>query len=253
VPSFKEWQVGTHGNPFKRLKDHMNRVTSVLLASTALSASMASGALAGPPTFNWSGFYIGANVGVVGARSNVADGPLTAPTLLLSGMSYNANGTSVLGGVQAGYNWQTSNFVYGLEGDISFGSKTQSTSGVLIFGATTNSFNARFSSLATIRGRLGWASDQFLFYGTGGIAFANLKDELVGTSIVAPAASSSNATGWVAGAGVEYALAGHWTAKAEYLHVGFANRTGTYTTGISYSLAFKDSLDIGRIGINYKF
>ena len=59
-------------------------------------------------------------------------------------------------------------------------------------------------------------------------------------------------TGWTVGGGVEYAFADHWTAKAEYLHVSFLDRTVTdVTTG--YVFDFKDQLDIGRVGINYKF
>ena len=233
----------------------MNRVTSVLLASTALSASMASGALAGSPTFNWSGFYIGANVGAASARSNLANGPLIGPTPILSGgLSYDANGTGVIGGVQAGYNWQTSNFVYGLEGDISLGSLDRSASPVFVFGVPNSSFNSRFSSLATIRGRLGLAFDSFLVYGTGGVAFANIKDELVNVSVPFTAGPTGIVTGWAAGAGIEFALAEHWTAKVEYLHAGFAARTTNFSVfGVNYSLSAKDSLDIGRIGINYKF
>ena len=57
-----------------------------------------------------------------------------------------------------------------------------------------------------------------------------------------------------AGGGVEYAFAGNWTVKAEYLHVGFSNRSVTSPQiGLPYTFAFKDSLDIGRVGINYKF
>lgn len=234
--------------------DRMNRISSVLLASTALSAGMASGALAGPPTFNWSGFYIGANVGAAWAHSNVSNGPLLGPANLLRGTgSYDANGTSLIGGAQAGYNWQMSNFVYGLEGDLSFGSQTQSVSVNAALGQST--FNARFSSLATIRGRLGLAFDRALVYATGGIAFANLKDEVGNTTIPFTAGPNTARTGWAAGGGVEYALTEHWTAKAEYLHAGFASRTVNFTVfgATNYSLVFKDSLDIGRIGINYKF
>jgi outer membrane immunogenic protein len=65
------------------------------------------------------------------------------------------------------------------------------------------------------------------------------------------ASPSSRADGWVAGGGIEYAFADHWTARAEYLHVDFNRRTAI--TADPYAFAFKDSIDIGRVGINYKF
>jgi outer membrane immunogenic protein len=60
-------------------------------------------------------------------------------------------------------------------------------------------------------------------------------------------------TGWTAGGGIEYALTNNWTVKAEYLHVDFGTRTASSSAVSGYSFDFKDTLDIGRVGINYKF
>jgi opacity protein-like surface antigen len=93
-----------------------------------------------------------------------------------------------------------------------------------------------------------------LVYGTGGVAFANLKDQYFSPLFPFTASTNSFDTGWTAGAGVEFALFGNWTAKAEYLHVGFPNRSSAVTViGNTYTFNFKDSADIGRVGINYKF
>jgi outer membrane immunogenic protein len=233
----------------------MNRATAALLASSALTVSATSGAMATPPTFNWSGFYVGGNVGFVSGRSSLADdasGTLPA----LGGATYNANGTGFIGGFQAGYNWQLTNVVLGVEGDLTFGSQTRSVSNILTRGNPAGVFNARLSTLGTIRGRLGWAFDRFLVYGTGGVAFASLKDDFSDPPLSITAAPKTNVTGWVAGGGVEYAVTGNWTVKAEYLHVGFANRTTSVTPfppTPTYAFAFKDSFDIGRLGLNYKF
>jgi outer membrane immunogenic protein len=113
--------------------------------------------------------------------------------------------------------------------------------------------------LGTVRGRIGWAFDRLLVYGTGGAAFASLKDQFTDPPGVGPigftSAPSSSVSGWTAGGGIEYAFADHWTAKAEYLHVGFPDRSVTTTVfpGSAYSFVFKDSLNIARVGINYKF
>jgi len=105
-----------------------------------------------------------------------------------------------------------------------------------------------------VRGRLGLAFDRVLIYGTGGVAFADLKGQLSDPANPFVASPGSSVTGWTAGGGVEYAFTDHWTAKAEYLHVGFADQTVTVAPGgTSYTFKFKDALDIGRVGINYKF
>lgn len=196
------------------------------------------------PVWSWTGFYVGANVGVARARTDVSGGVLTGP--------FDSTKTGVIGGVQAGYNWQFNSLVVGLEGDISAASLNRSTSAGSL-GLTGDTFNARMPWLGTVRGRIGWAFDRTLVYGTGGAAFAQLKDEYVSPLFPFTASSSSTVTGWTAGGGVEYAFANHWTAKAEYLHVGFPDRTAADSAGSGYVFNFKDSLDVGRVGINYKF
>ena len=198
-----------------------------------------------PPAWSWSGFYVGANVGAAYARSSIGDDP-SSLIALLGGNTIAANTTGVIGGLQAGYNWQFNSFVFGLEGDISVASLNGSqTLGPFVF-------SSRLNDLGTIRGRLGWAFDRVLVYGTGGVAFANLNDQFGNIAGPATVGPSSSVTGWTAGAGVEYAFADHWTARAEYLRVGFQNRTLTVVPG-PYVFDIKDSLDIGRVGINYKF
>jgi outer membrane immunogenic protein len=111
------------------------------------------------------------------------------------------------------------------------------------------------TALGTVRGRIGWAFDRVLVYGTGGAAFANFKDQYNSPGFPFTASATSFTTGWAVGGGVEYALYGSWTVRAEYLHVGFPSRSASATVAgpNTYTFAFKDSLDIGRVGINYKF
>jgi outer membrane immunogenic protein len=205
-----------------------------------------------PAVWSWAGFYVGANVGVAGARSSVADG--NVGNCYFCGPGLDSNSTGIIGGLEAGYNWQFNNLVVGIEGDISLSSINRSADASVV-GSTGDKFNTRLCALGTVRGRIGWAFDRILVYGTGGVAFASLKDEYVVPSFGGfTAAANSSVTGWVAGGGFEYALMGPWTVKAEYLHVGLPHRTALETTsGFGYSFAFKDSLDIGRVGINYKF
>jgi outer membrane immunogenic protein len=205
-----------------------------------------------PAVWNWTGFYVGANVGAAFDRSSIADDPSTS-TAWLNNVTYANDETSIIGGLQAGYNWQWDKLVLGVEGDISATSFNRSSAVTRIGSVTDNTYSSQLTWLGTIRGRLGWAFDRTLIYGTGGVAFANLKDQLSDPNLPFTAAPSSGRTGWAAGGGIEHAFADHWTAKVEYLHVGFGDRTATDTSGNGYVFKFKDSLDIGRVGINYKF
>jgi outer membrane immunogenic protein len=230
-------------------------VGALILASGAQAADLArpvyKAPVAPPPAWSWTGFYVGGTLGGVVGHDSVTNDPgslfpfLSAPV--------NLNSAGVIGGLEAGYNWQISQVVLGIEADASWSSLKQSgtTTSVL---PTPDTFSSRLDMLSTIRGRLGWAFDRTLLYGTGGVAFANLKDQLADSAFPFTATPSSNLTGWTAGGGIEYAFTDHWTAKAEYLHVGFSGtRTAMDSTGIGYRFDYKDRLDIGRVGINYKF
>lgn len=214
-----------------------------------------------PAPWSWTGFYVGANVGAVWGRNSVSDDPSSTDFWIAGGGSdpgtVDANSTGVIGGLQAGYNWQYASVVFGIEGDISLSSLDHTVTITTSIGGGPDSYRSELSALGTIRGRIGWAFDRLLLYGTGGGAFARLKSEYVDPPsvtgfIVSP---RSNVTGWTAGGGFEYAFTDHWTAKAEYLHVWFPDRSGTFIIGpgASYTFNFKDSLDIVRVGINYKF
>jgi outer membrane immunogenic protein len=224
---------------------------ALALASGAQAADMAARpvykAPVAAPVWSWTGFYVGANVGGASARTNIFS------TYLFPNTSFNSSQSGVIGGLEAGYNWQFNSVVLGLEGDISAASLSRSTSPGSS-GFTGDTFNGNMTALGTVRGRIGWAFDRLLVYGTGGVAFANLKDQYVSPQILFTTTASSSVTGWTAGGGVEFALSGNWTAKAEYLHVGFPTRSvSVIGTGNTYVFAFKDSVDIGRVGINYKF
>ena len=179
-----------------------------------------------PPVFNWSGFYIGANAGYGWADSSFGD----------------ANG--FIGGGQIGYNWQGlgSPLVLGLEADLQFSDmSTSATVGGVTADADINAFG-------TVRGRIGYAFDRFMIYGTGGLAFTNTE-----LSLSAGGASVSDddwSTGWTLGGGVEWALMPNWSAKLEYLYVDSGDTTlalaGTTVTG-DYDFS------VVRAGLNYRF
>ena len=183
------------------------------------------------------------NAGAIWVRSSETetDGALITPpdTTDYSGF---------IGGVQAGYNWQFSSIVLGLEGDFDLTSAKKSVALNVI-----NSRSLRLSALGTVRGRIGLALDHWLPYFTGGVAFADLKNEISDTAIPFVVDRSNWTTGWTAGGGVEYAFADHWSAKAEYLYVRFPDKSAIASGPIPYAFTLKDLASVARVGINYRF
>jgi outer membrane immunogenic protein len=166
--------------------------------------------------YSWAGPYLGANLGY--GWGSVDHNP--------------TNPSGFAGGVQAGYNWQSGAMVFGLEGDL------QAT------GAEDTFAPWKFSNpwFGTVRGRVGYAFSNVLLYGTGGLAFGELRGETFGLS-----ESHTNA-GWTAGVGAEFGFAPHWTAKVEYLFVDLSDSRFTIT-GAQNGYAF----GVVRAGVNYHF
>ena len=184
------------------------------------------------PAYNWSGFYVGVNGGGGWGRSFW---DANADRIGLSG--------GLVGGT-AGYNWQFGSAVVGVEGDIDWAnlSGTSTSVGCPVGCSTSDSW------LSTVRGRVGYAFDRFLPYVTGGLAVGDIQAATPGF----PGATSTNA-GWTLGAGLEVALQGNWSAKAEYLHVDL----GRFNCGTNCAAVPTDNVsmhdDVFRAGLNYRF
>jgi len=189
------------------------------------------------PYFNWTGIYIGINGGYDYGVSN-----WTNPSFPATG---NFNPAGFLIGGTVGGNYQMGSFVVGVEGDGDWTNLNATTSNFCGVGCETKS-----DWLATVRGRAGYAWDRVLFYGTGGVAFANVQ----ASAGVLPF-SSSTQVGWTAGAGIEYAFSPNWTAKVEYLFVDLGNATcpvGSCSLG-GNSTTVSLNENVIRGGINFKF
>jgi outer membrane immunogenic protein len=182
------------------------------------------------PVYNWTGFYIGINGGGGFGRSQWD-----------STGNFNTSGGLVGGTV--GYNYQFGQGVVGLEGDIDWADINGTTNTFCAFGCKTSDH-----WLSTVRGRLGYAADRFMPFITGGAAFGDIRASTPGFA----GANQTNA-GWTVGAGLEFAIAGNWTAKAEYLYVDL----GKFNCGISCGALVTDNVsfttNIVRAGVNYRF
>jgi outer membrane immunogenic protein len=234
-------------------KPIMRRLQCVLLAAVAAIgfASMASAAdlplkakaAPAPILYNWTGLYAGVSGGWAGSSQDwTAVGGVTTGNFTGSG--------GLIGGT-LGYNYQMNKLVIGVEGDASWANinATDTTT-----GGCSPAFRclATVNFLATARGRLGFAADRWLFYVTGGAAFANINND---QSALSPLASANTTkAGWTAGGGVEAVLWGNWSAKAEYLRAEFGQTPFCPAAGCGVVVVSNYThLDIVRVGLNYKF
>jgi len=257
-----------------------------MFVGPAMAADMPVKAKVAPPLIcpscNWTGFYIGGNIGgSIGVIQNT-DGLSGFPT----GAGFPAAGNPYLssnvkralpggiGGGQVGYNWQSGSLVLGVEADWQF-SREKSTLNVLGQNIAAALFTSGYSdeekikSFATARARLGWAHDSYLWYVTGGGAWAQigsnytLTSSIPATTFASPVSAgfSTNKTGWTIGGGVETCLwDGNWSAKLEYLYLDLGSVANTFTTPTTAAGTFavfnsnnKIQDHIIRVGLNYRF
>jgi len=167
-------------------------------------------------SYSWAGPYLGGNLGY--AWGSVDNNP--------------SKPSGFAGGVQAGYNWQSGPIVFGVEGDIQAS------------GADNTFAPWKFSNpwFGTVRGRVGYAFNNILFYGTGGLAFGALRGDTFGLS------QTSTSAGWALGLGAEFGLSQNWSAKIEYLYIDLAD-TNFIVTGASNGY----QAGMVRAGVNYHF
>lgn len=193
------------------------------------------------PVYNWGGIYFGVNGGYGFGKSQWTAGGLTSSDFDVSGF--------LVGGT-IGANFQADAFVFGIEGDFD-GSWLDGTSsdvvctGTFTFGAGCETKN---NWLSTVRGRVGYAADRVLFYGTAGGAFGNISAGANGAAN--STFTSKTVAGWTAGAGVEAAFADNWTARLEYLFVDFSNAT---FNNAGFATTVKLDANLIRLGVDYKF
>jgi outer membrane immunogenic protein len=271
----------------------------VALAAMAAAGSAVAADLAvkAPPraldvAYNWSGFYIGANVGGAWGNYDTSTRTVFSPIGyfdIASVPAVNAIGSqsiqpsNVIGGVQAGYNWQAGSFVAGVEADINSFRLNGSAAATGVYpccapAAFTVASAASTDWLFTARGRLGLAANNWLFFVTGGLALTNLKGNFAftdncgnvancngpgGPNAFEAASISKTKLGYTVGAGAEAGLWGNWSLKAEYLYVKFDSESvvGTITTPGLQPFAANNpfthtvnlNAHIARVGLNYRF
>jgi outer membrane immunogenic protein len=250
------------------------------------------------PVYSWTGFYVGGNIGYGwGSRTvNFTPNDFNAFISSCGGgggstcpppASFDTNG--VLGGLEAGYNWQfNQNWLLGIESDFNWsrfkGTGTDSFLIVPVLFPGPSNFVAsqNVEWFGTVRGRLGFLpTTNLLVYGTAGFAYGRVGENatlnsppgLNGTGfgfsfacVSGPncflGSSSRMATGWTAGTGLEYALSNNISVKGEYLYTSLggdsvnvvAVANAALSSPSSFTAAFnRTSFNVVRVGLDYKF
>ncbi len=252
-------------------------LVALAAASPALAADLP---LKAPPpavaAWGWSGFYIGGHGGYGwghDAQTDFNDPFFNGKVPGFAGLTgFDPKGA--LGGIHAGYNWQSKAFVGGFEGDLSFtdikGSSFNAANAANTFSANsvTAANSGAFDMLGSARGRLGYiVSPNVMLYGTGGLAWTRFvnNNDLNTLSVNIPPPGSINLSGsistpswrfgWVAGLGVETRLLEtNWLARLEYLHYDFGNSgSGADSQSLFSQTTGNLTVDVIRAGLSYKF
>jgi high affinity Mn2+ porin len=218
-------------------------LSMLALASRADAADMPVKAPHIQSIFDWTGLYIGAHAGLSRGSSSAV---LRDPSATATGNTFDG----MIGGVQAGYNYQTrSGMLLGVEADISFPNYLTSNSVVSSLATVRSAVTEQWDYVGTARGRVGYAAGRWLAYATGGLAWTG--ERFLNTPAIGTDEKKLNTRlGWAAGAGVEYAFAPHWSVKLEYLYSQFSSAD----IGFASATRYASTLDFQslRVGLNRK-
>jgi outer membrane immunogenic protein len=235
-----------------------------------------------PPVYSWTGCYIGVNVGWIGnASGDVFTHP--GPPSSFGGQDFNPSpnshtydgGSDFIGGGQVGCNYQINQFVLGVEADISgtgfdwtetasYPAIAQTAPAATNWTAHSETVSSSIPWLATFRGRVGWAFDRWMIYGTGGLAVGRVDASLDYNSSTAAfrltGSDSETRTGWTLGGGVEWAFYNNWSLKAEYLYVDLGSFSFLAPNVVpgggdtrTWAVDVDTKVHIVRVGLNYRF
>ncbi len=230
----------------------------VLLGTPVIAADMVDVAT----VHDWSGLYLGLNAGY-GFGGDDAVGIDYDPGAAYTDVA-NLDVSGFFGGLQAGWNLQHGNWLFGVEGDLQF-ADIDDDFGETIYGPdhrASGSSDIDFFGTARLRG--GWAIDRLLIYGTGGLAWANVDYDVrtvAANGDTANMSSDNIELGYAIGGGAEFAIDESWSVKAEYLYIGLGSEdvTGSFRngagalTGATATTVMTPSFHTVRIGVNWQF
>ena len=213
------------------------------LDAPALAADIPLKAPRIQPLYDWTGLYFGAHAGFGRGHSSAV---LSDPSIATTNNSFGGP----IGGLQAGYNVQLpSRIVLGFEADVSFPNYIDGNSVISTLATAKSYVVEQMDFSGSARGRLGYAAGPWMFYATGGLAFAG--ERYFNTpSIGNDEKKLTMRLGWAAGGGVEYAFAPHWSLRLEYLYSHFQNAGVQFDSGAAHASTL--NFQALRVGLNRK-
>jgi outer membrane immunogenic protein len=209
--------------------------------------------------YNWTGCYIGGNVGGAWARIRETSVRVAGVPFVSDFGSNEATG--VIGGAQVGCDYQfAGNFVVGIQGMFDF-ADLRSSNVLPAFPAFFS--ETRTKDVFTVTGRVGYLfAPQLLGYVKGGGAWARIDTTHFATvpppTIVSESAVGQDRQGWTVGAGLEWMFAPGWSVFGEYNYMDFGRKdvgfvTGPLAVGIPSVVSTRFEVSQGLVGVNYKF
>jgi len=209
----------------------------------AMAADLPLKAPAAKTVYDWTGFYLGGHVGYGGGSFGPGTNPLPE-----QGVFFPHSITGVIGGYQAGYLRQlSSHVVLGIEADASF------TGPLDVPALIPAPFHTTIDYVGTVRARAGYASGTLLAYVTGGFAWGHSHININDAPGAIVSSPGQNQLGWTAGAGVEFAVSGNWSAKLEYDYTDLARRTYDLSGFGLPAVNVDPNIHLVKLGLNYRF
>jgi outer membrane immunogenic protein len=248
-----------------------------LAASTSVQAAdlpFKAAPAAVPAAFDWSGIYIGGHIGGGWATNDLSD-PGIAIIGAFLGLPpvQTVDSSGILGGVQAGWNYQIGRLVLGTELDFSWADINGNNTATFAPGiggpgtGLTRALTANTDWIGTSTVRLGYAHDRFMLYSKAGVAFAHTNYTSTWNTfgpgapgIIFTGAGDKTQVGWTVGFGGEYAFWNNWSAKLEYDFMDFGSKTvaingvvgGVGGLPASFGLVNEQIVQEVKFGVNYK-
>jgi len=196
-----------------------------------------------PNGYDWNGWYVGGHFGYGGGSLGPGTNPLPE-----QGVLFPHSITGLIGGYQVGYIRQFSNHVVlGIEADASFSSPFDAPR------LTPAPFNSTIDYTGTLRGRLGYAQGTWMPYVTGGFAWGHTHININDAAGTVDSRVGNYQTGWTAGAGVEFAVSGNWSAKIEYDYIDLSRRMYDLSNFGLPGVNVDPRIQLAKLGLNYHF
>jgi outer membrane immunogenic protein len=233
-----------------------------LLAGAAFAAMTPAAFAAGPvlePVDVWSGYFVGIQAGYAfgDLDGDVSTG--VAPPLTVDG-DYSFEPEFALGGLYYGRNWQSGNWVFGLDSSISLIDIDESTiegDGNITGSAAVDELDIEASLLGLSRAKVGYAFDSILVFAAAGLATTRfeyaINDYDVGGGLGALIDEDSFAFGFTVGVGVEAKFAENWSARIEYIYAKIEDDIDVVDGPTVIGTDVELELSIVRGGVAYHF